>query len=197
MIAGCVQHGQWVFCRIIPKNATRGCEPRSHLLCQCSQCIHHPNCAGVGQVCPNTHHQAGTWLIGNALINIFLRCGSLADTCQVLDGMPRCDVVPWTAMISGYAQHQHGKEALKLFWWIQREGLKPNEVTFRSVVKACSSPEFLEEGNWVLEHILKRGFEPDVGAGNTHALITMYARCGSVVDACQILDNMPGPTFME
>ncbi|CAM6007858.1 unnamed protein product [Sphagnum balticum] len=85
--------------------------------------------------------------IGNALINMFSKCGSLADACQVLDGMPRCDVVPWTAMISGYAQHQHGKEALKLFWWIQREGLKPNEVTFRSVVKACASPEFLEEGN--------------------------------------------------
>ncbi|CAM6068361.1 unnamed protein product [Sphagnum tenellum] len=84
--------------------------------------------------------------VGNALINIFSRCGSLADACQVLDGMPRCDVVPWTAMISGYAQHQHagyalhvlGKPTLVLFKQMQIQGVKPDNDTFVAVLSACS-----------------------------------------------------------
>ena len=70
---------------------------------------------------------------------MYAKCGSMEDARQVFDGMYERDMVTWTALISGYVQNQHGEEALKLFPLMLRAGMKPNEFTFSSVLKACGS----------------------------------------------------------
>lgn len=127
--------------------------------------------------------------LGNALINMYIRCGSLEDARQVFHNLPSRDVMSWTAIIGGYGEQGEESKAFELFWQMQDGGLRPVKATFSSILKACTSSAALEEGKKVIAYILKSGYELDTGVGN--ALISMYSKSGSTADAHLVFDNMP------
>eukprot|EP01018_Ginkgo_biloba_P011555 Gb_34228 [translate_table: standard] len=125
----------------------------------------------------------------NTIISMYAKCGTVEDAREVFDKMAIRDMVSWTSMIAGYAQNQHGEEALQLFPSMQRAGMKPNEFTFSSVLRACASLFALENGKQVHSNTIKSGFEFHVFVGS--ALVDMYAKCESIQDAHQLFDKMP------
>ena len=50
----------------------------------------------------------------SAIINMYAKCGSLEDARRAFDTMYNRNVVLWTSMISSYASHGHGREAIQL-----------------------------------------------------------------------------------
>eukprot|EP01018_Ginkgo_biloba_P000474 Gb_25130 [translate_table: standard] len=125
----------------------------------------------------------------NSLVNMYAKCGSLLDAHLVFNYMAEKDLFSWNALISCYAQNGEGDEAVKLFCQMQWMGVKPNEFTFGSVLTACASPEYLEQGKQVFTLIVKDGYMSDVYVGS--ALVDMYAKCGNMVDARSLFDKMP------
>ncbi|KAJ7536613.1 hypothetical protein O6H91_12G074900 [Diphasiastrum complanatum] len=124
----------------------------------------------------------------NTLVNMYAKCGSVLDARQVFDSMPEHNVFSWTTIISAYANHGQGEEAINLFKQMQQTGIQPNKVTFIVVLKACARIPALEEGKKFHLDIVKSGFESDVIIGST--LVDMYAKCGCVEDARQVFNNM-------
>ncbi|PKI72188.1 hypothetical protein CRG98_007386 [Punica granatum] len=57
------------------------------------------------------------------LIVLYTKCGCLDDAREVFDEIPLRNVVPWTAMISGYSQRGCASEALGLFVDMTRSGI--------------------------------------------------------------------------
>jgi len=55
------------------------------------------------------------FFVENHLLNMYAKCGELADARQVFDKMPVRNVVSWTAVITGYEQQGMSEEALSLF----------------------------------------------------------------------------------
>ncbi|KAJ7534652.1 hypothetical protein O6H91_13G104300 [Diphasiastrum complanatum] len=127
-------------------------------------------------------------IVGNALIDMYAKCGYMEDAHEVFIKMNERDAISWTAMIAGYAGQGHGKEALALYAQMKQEGVKPNKVTFAVLLKACGSIAALELGKQLHSHVIKRGFESDVIVGS--ALVDMYAKCGSIEHAYQVFENM-------
>eukprot|EP01018_Ginkgo_biloba_P032396 Gb_27797 [translate_table: standard] len=127
--------------------------------------------------------------VGSALVDMYAKHGSIKNARRVFDKIPERNEVSWNVMISGYAQNQHGEEAFKLFCQMQSTNVKPDQVTFTSVLRACASLEALEYGKQVHTHIIKTEFELNVFAGS--ALIDMYAKCRSLEDAHLVFDRMP------
>jgi pentatricopeptide repeat protein len=84
--------------------------------------------------------------VGNSLIDMYAKCGSLEDALKVFNKMPSRDVVTWNAMIGGYAIHGHGKEALKQFEQMHEEGVQPDDTTFVCLLSACSHSGLVDEG---------------------------------------------------
>ncbi len=85
-------------------------------------------------------------VLETALVNMYSKCGSLTDARQVFDKMSKRSVISWSAIIAAHAQHGEGKEALDLFERMQQEGIKPDNVTFVSVLSACSHSGLVDEG---------------------------------------------------
>lgn len=75
-------------------------------------------------------------MVGNALVNMYAKCGSLESARLVFDKMPQRSVVSWNTIVGAYAQ-QRGTEAMQLFDKMQKEGVQPNKITFLSVISAC------------------------------------------------------------
>eukprot|EP01018_Ginkgo_biloba_P019743 Gb_26052 [translate_table: standard] len=129
--------------------------------------------------------------VASALVDMYAKCGSLKDAHNVFDRIDRTNKqneVLWTALITGYAQHGLGKEALELFQKMQWAGIKPNQFTFANVLRACASIVALERGKQAHAHVIKTGFELDVFVGST--LVDMYAKCGCIVNAQEVFDKM-------
>jgi pentatricopeptide repeat protein len=127
--------------------------------------------------------------VDNALVDMYAKCGSIEEAQQLFDGMSDRDVVTWNAMIAGYAQNEHGEEALKLLHEMQWTNLKPNIFTFGSVLKACASLAALESGQRVHALVIKSVIKPNAVIGC--ALVDMYARCGSIENAREVFDTWP------
>eukprot|EP01018_Ginkgo_biloba_P021055 Gb_39560 [translate_table: standard] len=127
--------------------------------------------------------------VGNALVTMYAECGSIESAKNVFDGMPKRDLVSCNAMIAGYTQHEHGEEALKLSCQILTAGMKPNQFTMASLLRACASLAALEQSMQVHSYIIKYGFNLDVFVGS--ALVDMYAKCGHIENARQVFDELP------
>jgi len=98
-------------------------------------------------------------------------------------------VVPWNTMICGHVKCGQGQKALELFQEMQKEGVQPDLRTFVGLLNACASVVALEEGRHAHRQIIEHGWDSDIIVGNS--LIYMYAKCGSMEDACKVFKNMP------
>eukprot|EP00253_Pinus_taeda_P011617 PITA_11617 len=126
--------------------------------------------------------------VGNSLIDMYVKCGNMEMAQRVFDKMLRSDVVSWSAMITGYTQSGHAKEALSLFQKMQLEGLRPNSFTMASVLPACAHLKVFPEGKCIHGCIIRRGFDFDVIVST--ALVDMYAKCGSMEITNQLFNKM-------
>eukprot|EP01018_Ginkgo_biloba_P001272 Gb_03435 [translate_table: standard] len=127
-------------------------------------------------------------LVGNALVAMYAKCGSVVNARQVFDDMSQRDVMSWTAMIAGYVQNGSFNEGLKLFRQMQQTGTKPDLVTIASVLPSCARVAAQRQGKEIHNHIVRSGMEMNVFGGN--ALIDMYVKSGSIEDAQKIFDSM-------
>ncbi|KAJ7546368.1 hypothetical protein O6H91_08G037700 [Diphasiastrum complanatum] len=126
--------------------------------------------------------------LANTLIDMYAKCGSVLDARKVFNTMPEHNVFSWTAIISAYADHGQGEEAISLFHKMQQTGIAPDIVAFVVVLKACASISALEQGKQLHSQIVKSHFESDVIVGS--ALVDMYAKCGDIEHARQVFNNM-------
>ena len=68
----------------------------------------------------------GNLALSNALIDMYSKCGNIADSHQVFGGMSRRDLVSWTTMMIGYETHGYGEEVVELFDKMVRSDIKPD-----------------------------------------------------------------------
>ena len=128
--------------------------------------------------------------LGNALVDMYAKCGALATAQNVLDLLPLRDVVSWSALIAGYSEKGHGYEAIKCFGQMQRECISPDEVTFICILKACGSIGAIDKGMEIHDAIINRGMlDKQIALGN--ALLDMYVKCGLLEKAQCLLEDIP------
>ncbi|KAJ7560176.1 hypothetical protein O6H91_04G117100 [Diphasiastrum complanatum] len=126
--------------------------------------------------------------LGNTLMEMYAKCGSVLDARKVFNTMPEHNVFSWTAIMSAYADHGQGEEAIDLFQQMQQTGIAPDKVAFVVVLKACTRIAALEQGKQLHTDIIKSGFESDLIVGNT--LVNMYAKCGCIGHALRVFNKM-------
>ncbi|KAF2308403.1 hypothetical protein GH714_006766 [Hevea brasiliensis] len=80
--------------------------------------------------------------------NTYAKCGCITSALRFFEeiSVERKNLVSWTSIISGLAMYGMGKEAVESFEGMEKTGLKPNRVTFLSVLNACSHGGLVEEG---------------------------------------------------
>ena len=126
--------------------------------------------------------------VGNALVHMYAKSGSIEDAAVVFDRMKERDLITWNVMIGAYAGSGRGVEAYDLYLKMKEEGFQPDAVTYMSLLNDCASTGALEWVKDVHRHILEGGYESYVRVSN--ALVHMYAKSGSIEDAAVVFDRM-------
>ncbi|XP_062098362.1 pentatricopeptide repeat-containing protein At1g08070, chloroplastic-like [Humulus lupulus] len=126
--------------------------------------------------------------VGNALVDMYLKCGDADSAHKIFDEMPVKNVVSWNSLISGLAHQGEFKDAMDMFRKMQSIGVEPDDFTLVGVLNSCANLGLLELGKWVHEYIDKKQIEADGFIGN--ALVDMYAKCGSIDQAFKVFQGM-------
>ncbi|KAA8517487.1 hypothetical protein F0562_017780 [Nyssa sinensis] len=126
--------------------------------------------------------------VGTSLIDMYAKCGNMERARSVFDRMPEKDIVSWSVMIQGYASNGLPKEALELFYRMQRENVKPDCYTIVGVLSSCARLGALELGDWATTLIDKNQFFTNPVLGT--ALIDMYAKCGKMTSAWRVFKGI-------
>ncbi|TYH51091.1 hypothetical protein ES332_D10G250300v1 [Gossypium tomentosum] len=126
--------------------------------------------------------------VATALVDMYAKCGNMEKARYAFDGVPVKDIITWSTMIQGYASNGLPKEALDLFFQMQKEKLAPDRYSMVGVLSACARLGALELGDWASKLMDIEEFLSNPVLGT--ALIDMYAKCGSMTQAWEIFKRM-------
>ncbi|MQL89389.1 hypothetical protein Taro_021965 [Colocasia esculenta] len=127
--------------------------------------------------------------VGTSLVDMYCKCGRVVMARRAFDRMQNRNIKSWTAMIAGYGMHGHGGKALEVFAEMRRSSLRPNYITFVSVLAACSHAGLMNEGrHWFCA--MKREFDIDPGLEHYACMVDLLGRAGHLREAYDLIMGM-------
>lgn len=128
--------------------------------------------------------------VANALVDMYMKCGALALARLLFDMIPTKDLISWTVMIAGYGMHGFGKEAIAAFSEMRQAGIEPDEVSFISILYACSHSGLLNEG-WRFFNFMQHECNIEPKLEHYACIVDLLARAGKLSMAYQFIKSMP------
>lgn len=127
--------------------------------------------------------------LGNALITMYAKCGLLNWSVRVFDEMIVKDTISWNALISAFAQHGEGEEAVHCFEAMKDAGrVKPDRATFTALLSACSHAGLVDDATWIFNSMVNDyGFVP--GEDHLSCMVDLLGRAGYLDEAERVIDN--------
>ncbi|XP_024528255.1 pentatricopeptide repeat-containing protein DOT4, chloroplastic [Selaginella moellendorffii] len=126
--------------------------------------------------------------VRSSLLNMYTKCGSLVDAEKIFQRWQSSCVVTWTSMIAAYAKHARFEDSLKLGRRMEMEGVKFNEVTFLTVIFACSHAGFVEQGcHYFVSMTRERGMTPSLEQYS--CVVDLLARAGWIEQALDFIER--------
>ncbi|KAJ0609086.1 putative tetratricopeptide-like helical domain superfamily [Helianthus annuus] len=129
-------------------------------------------------------------IVRNIMIDMYGKCGSLLSAVKVFDEMLERNVISWTALVSAFGLHGHGKEALQVFKQMEIDGIEPEKVAFIVVLSVCRHGGLVKDGMEMFEKVKEKYvIEPEM----EHYLlvVNLMARYGYIKEAGKLISGMP------
>uniref|UniRef100_A0A1D1Z767 Pentatricopeptide repeat-containing protein At1g11290 n=1 Tax=Anthurium amnicola TaxID=1678845 RepID=A0A1D1Z767_9ARAE len=137
--------------------------------------------------------------VQNGLVAMYARCGTIDDSKLVFSSINRPDLVSWNALISGCAQHGHGRDAIELFEQMRSHRVNPDNTTYLSLLSACSHVGLLDKGmDYFKLMTQKTGSVKTPEMEHYSSMVDLLGRAGCLNEAEFLVNNMPikpGPSI--
>ncbi|XP_024968062.1 putative pentatricopeptide repeat-containing protein At5g09950 [Cynara cardunculus var. scolymus] len=111
--------------------------------------------------------------IGNGLINMYAKCGTVTDAASAFKLLMNKDDVSWNSIITGFDQNAYFRDAVMMFCAMRRNQLMPANFTLISALSSCASLGWLRLGEQIHCEGVKLGLDTDVSVSNS--LIDFYS----------------------
>ncbi|CAN0879982.1 Pentatricopeptide repeat-containing protein At5g03800 [Linum grandiflorum] len=130
--------------------------------------------------------------VANSLINMYSKCFNMDDAIRLFKAMPSPDVVSWNTLLTGYVLHRQGDEALLLWSKMQKSGVRPNYITFISIISAYShtSSNLVHQCRTLL-HSMKPIYNVEPNSEHYALFVGVLGSWGFLQEAEETILNMP------
>lgn len=128
--------------------------------------------------------------LSSSLIDLYCKVGRINEGKCLFNQIPIKDLICWSSMINGYGINGYGNDALATFSRMLNCGIKPNEVTFVSVLSACSHCGLEYEG-WSLFYSMEENYHIIPKLAHYACMVDLLSRRGNVEEALKFVDKMP------
>ncbi|KAM7260370.1 hypothetical protein ACFE04_016111 [Oxalis oulophora] len=129
------------------------------------------------------------------MITGFANIGNMEKAVELFGMMPKKDGIAWTSVISGFVTNDEHEQAFHWFNSMIANAIQPNPITFSSLISASAGLATLDQGLQIHAHVIKMIMENDLSIQNS--LISMYTKCGNVVDAYNIFNDITSPNIVS
>ncbi|GKV02382.1 hypothetical protein SLEP1_g14823 [Rubroshorea leprosula] len=186
MVSGFVQNGEYedalkTFTYMVHEQVEVDLFTVTSIICACANSGAFELGRQVHALIEKSGHRIDAHL-GSSLIDMYVKCGNLEDAWMIFKQTNDGNIVLWTSMISGCAMHGQGRKAVWLFECMISEGITPNEVTFVTVLTACSHAGLLEEGSRYFR-LMKEVYGIHPGVEHFTCMVDLYGRAGRLKQA--------------
>ncbi|GAB2285430.1 hypothetical protein Dimus_019881 [Dionaea muscipula] len=130
--------------------------------------------------------------VTSSLISMYSRCGDMECSEKAFMENPQKDCVLSSSMIAAYGFHGQGKKAIAVFEQMtEEEGLlEVNEVTFLSLLYACSHSGLRDQGTEFFDLMVnKYGLDPKLE--HYTCMVDLLGRSGRLQEAEDMIRSMP------
>ncbi|XP_024541243.1 pentatricopeptide repeat-containing protein DOT4, chloroplastic [Selaginella moellendorffii] len=127
----------------------------------------------------------------NVMINAYGQNGFVQQAKRMFDDTLERDVVSWNSLMAAYAQNGHCKDAVHLFTIMDLEGVDIDEISFLTVIDACTNlgEFFLAKG--IHSSIEDSALSSRLDSMAFTSIVNMYGKCGRVEDARRVFEGIP------
>ncbi|XP_022141804.1 pentatricopeptide repeat-containing protein At1g71490-like [Momordica charantia] len=122
------------------------------------------------------------------LVTFYSSFKLLAEAHTLVENSNIFHPCPWNLLITSYVRNGLHEAAILVYKQMLSRGIRPDNFTFPSILKACGETQNLGFGLEVHKYINAWSTEWSLFVQN--ALISMYGRCGEVDTARNLFDNM-------
>lgn len=128
--------------------------------------------------------------VGTSLVDMYAKCGNIADAKASFLAIPSPNVASWTALINGLAHNGLGVEAILEFGRMLKHQITPNAVTFVGLLLACGREGMADEGMRFFNSMERAyGLVPTVE--HYACVVDLLGRSGRIQEAEQFVHDMP------
>ncbi|KAF8399681.1 hypothetical protein HHK36_015552 [Tetracentron sinense] len=125
-----------------------------------------------------------------SLIDAYSRYGHINLASQIFEQIIAPNVICFTSIIAGYARNGKGRECIEMLETMIKKGLKPDALTFLSVLAGCNHSGLVEEGRLVFKFMRTvHGIYPD--RRHYSCMVDLLGRAGLLEDAEELLKLAP------
>ncbi|WOK93929.1 hypothetical protein Cni_G02630 [Canna indica] len=128
--------------------------------------------------------------VSGALIDLYAKRGSIADSQRAFDETSLKSLIGWTAIISAHAKHGNYEEVMDLFDGMKRAGVRPDHITFLAVLVACGGRGMVDAGCQVFDSMV-RELEIEPWPEHYACVVDMLGKAGRLNEAEEFLHRAP------
>ncbi|KAK4369483.1 hypothetical protein RND71_013275 [Anisodus tanguticus] len=123
--------------------------------------------------------------IRTALMVSYTKSGDIDDAFKLFSILHSFrNVVSWTAMIGGYMQNNRPEQAAHLFCQMKKDGIRPNDFTYSTILAAHPSISLFQ----VHAEVVKTKYQSSPTVGT--ALLDAYVKTGNTDEAAKVFEEI-------
>ncbi|KAL2320058.1 hypothetical protein Fmac_029027 [Flemingia macrophylla] len=125
----------------------------------------------------------------NAILDMYVSCGRMEYAWKQFFSVDH-DVTAWNILLTGYAERGKGAHATELFQRMVESNVSPDEVTFVSILYACSRSGMVAEG---MEYFESMKYKYSITPNLKHyaCMVDLLGRSGKLDEAHEFIEKMP------
>uniref|UniRef100_A0A7N0V578 DYW domain-containing protein n=1 Tax=Kalanchoe fedtschenkoi TaxID=63787 RepID=A0A7N0V578_KALFE len=128
--------------------------------------------------------------VGNALADMYAKCGCIVEARRVFDKMLDKDVISWSIIICGLAMNGHADEAFGCFQEMLNHQMNPSETTFMGLLAACTHAGLVDLGLKYFNMMAEK-FTITPKVEHYGCVVDMLSRAGRLNEAEERISSMP------
>ncbi|OMO63699.1 hypothetical protein COLO4_32236 [Corchorus olitorius] len=130
--------------------------------------------------------------VTNAAMDMYGKCAEMDDVLSILPQAASRSRLSWNILISAFSRHGYFQKAIETFHEMLEMGLKPDHVTFVSLLSACNHGGLVDEGLTYYASMSK-DFNVQPGIEHCVCIIDLLGRSGRLAEAETFINEMPVP----
>ncbi|KAK9109013.1 hypothetical protein Sjap_017073 [Stephania japonica] len=127
--------------------------------------------------------------VAGSLVDMYAKNGDLHAAHSVFQRVANPDLKCWNAMLGGYSSHGRAEMAIQLFDEILKNNFHPDEVTFVSLLSACSHSGMVEQAKFFWNYMKDNSLA--IGPKHYSCMVSLLSRAGLLQEAKDIIIEAP------